>query len=119
MQDFKKLRVWMESHRLSLEVHRACEPRALVRHPGRRTQTLRCVDSIPANIAEGSAKSGPEFARFLEIALGSVKELENHLLFTRDAGVLKPQVFQELETRLGYVRRMLIKLIRTIRAAGD
>jgi four helix bundle protein len=116
MQDFKKLRVWQEAQRLSLNVHRSCGSKLYSRYPGKRSQTFRCADSIPSNIAEGSAKEGAEFARYLDMALASAKELESHLLFARDAGLISPRRFGLLDERLEHVRRMLIKLIRAVRS---
>ena len=52
------------------------------------SQVRRTAISIPANIAEGAAKTGPrEFRRFLDISLGSFSELTYLLLFARDRGL--------------------------------
>jgi four helix bundle protein len=46
-----------------------------------RSQLLRAVDSVSANIAEGAGKpTEAEFGRFLDIALGSAREVDNHPL---------------------------------------
>jgi four helix bundle protein len=48
-------------------------------------QIVRAVMSVPANIAEGSAKrSDRDFARFIRIALGSATETESHLMIAND-----------------------------------
>jgi four helix bundle protein len=76
----------------------------------------RAATSISANIAEGAAKeTRKEFARFLGIAIASASELENHLLFCRDAS-LAPRM--EVDARLddtAQVRRMLFGLLKRLR----
>jgi four helix bundle protein len=76
----------------------------------------RAATSISANIAEGAAKeTRKEFARFLGIAIASASELENHLIFCRDAS-LAP--LAEVEARLAetiQIRRMLFSLLKRIR----
>jgi four helix bundle protein len=43
-------------------------------------QLFRCACSVPSNIAEGTARStDKEFKRYLEIALGSLYEMETQL----------------------------------------
>jgi four helix bundle protein len=118
VQDFKRLRVWHQAHRLSLNVHSSCDPKLFGQHPGKRTQTLKCADSIPTNISEGSAKEGPEFARYLDMAHASAKELENHLLFARDKRLISRRRFDLLNDSVEHVQRMLIKLIKAVRRGG-
>ena len=116
MRDFQKLIIWQRAHRLAVDTHRVL---SAVREPGSattRNQLQRAVASIPTNIAEGAGKrSELEFARYLDIALGSVKEAENHLLFARDMGWLSSQKYETLDAELGEIRRMLYVFARTVR----
>lgn len=51
-----------------------------LRHSALATQIERAAVSIPANIAEGSSRASPaEFARFANISIGSLRELETLL----------------------------------------
>ena len=117
MRDFRKLLVWHKAHRLALDVNLTLEAAPTRRYPGLRAQMLRAAASIPANIAEGCGKpSDAELARFAEIALGSTTELDNHLLFARDARVLDEARYSELASRVSEVRRMLFSFVRAVRS---
>ena len=115
MQDFKNLRVWQEAHRLALDVHRICDAERFAKYGSLRNQILRAAQSIASNIAEGTGKSRRDFARFLDISIGSVKELENDLVFSRDLGLITGEQFDDLNERVDRVRRMLIALQRVVR----
>jgi len=115
MQDFKKLRVWHLAHELSLNVISALPPRRSGVIPGLRSQAIRAATSVPANLAEGCAlATRPEFLHFIEIALGSLNELEGHLLLGRDAGVVDGLRHLEIQKDVHLVRRMLLSLIRAL-----
>jgi four helix bundle protein len=95
MKDFEQLRVWNESHRLTLILYR--ETRAFPREEvyGRTSQIRRAAVSIPANVAEGCGRrSDGEFTRFLQIARGSASELEYQLLLSHDLGFLTDERFR-------------------------
>ena len=116
MQDFKKLKVWHKAHALFLAVHKALTADKGRNVSGLRAQAVRAAASIPANIAEGCGKTSvKEFLRFLEIAGGSTRELENHLIVARDLEVLSLPQFTILDDQVTEVRRMLIGLLRVIR----
>jgi four helix bundle protein len=116
MQDFKRLEVWRLGHALALNIHRLSASIPRQDNSGLISQMRRASTSIPANIAEGAAKeSRKEFARFLQIAIASGSELENHLLFCRDASLATRA---EVESRLvetTQVRRMLFGLLKRVR----
>ncbi|MCY7379140.1 MAG: four helix bundle protein [Gemmatimonadaceae bacterium] len=120
MRDFRKLIVWQKAHALSVDAHRALLSRRSAGTATSRNQLLRAVGSIPANISEGCGKrSDAEFARYLDIALGSAKETENHLLFAHDMGWLDNATFTLFDERLTEIRRMLFSLCRVMRLRGE
>ena len=82
---------------------------------GLTSQMRRSAVSVPSNIAEGAARSSPkEFAQFLNIARGSLSELETQLLIAVDLGYLKEDnpVFAVVDR----VSRLLIGLHKSIRS---
>lgn len=117
MQDFKNLRAWHLAHRLSLVIGESCDARVFSRRPALRRQMIRTADSIPSNIAEGAAKEGAEFVRFLNMALGATNELENDLIKARDIGYIPVGRSNRLIDRTDHVRRATIRLIQSIRKA--
>lgn len=80
------------------------------------SQIRRSAASIPANIAEGCGRSGgAEFARFLQIAMGSASELEYHLLLAHDLEYVSTLEYESLTGMVVEVKRMLASLIRKLR----
>jgi four helix bundle protein len=54
---------------------------------GLTAQMRRAAASIPSNLAEGAARAGAkEFAQFLNIAKGSLSEVETQILIAKDLG---------------------------------
>ncbi|MGM9869612.1 MAG: four helix bundle protein [Sodaliphilus sp.] len=79
-------------------------------------QLQRASVSVSSNIAEGSAKpSNAEFAKFLDIALGSAYEVETQLLIAKNVGYIANDIFEELIISIRNIEKQLVGLIRTIR----
>ncbi|HXV18285.1 MAG TPA: four helix bundle protein, partial [Gemmatimonadaceae bacterium] len=120
MGDFKKLRVWQEARELTKGVFSVAENIRGVTGPILRNQLCRAVLSIPANIAEGSAKSGDrEFARFLKIARGSLAEVESHLIIAVDIGAIREEEQQPLLEKVGNVSKMLNGFLERILLSAE
>jgi len=115
MSDFKKLRVWREAHALTLSTIRACEDVGGSVGTIVRNQWIRSTMSVPANVAEGSAKrSDREFARFVRIALGSATEAENHMILAYDLGLIQQQQYEDIDKQMQDVQKMLAGLERRL-----
>lgn len=116
MQDSKRLVVWHKALACFLAFHRALGTGSAGTSFGLRSQALRAAASISSNIAEGCGKqSTKEFVCFLDIAIGSARELENHLIVARDIEVVPRDSYFVLNDQLTEVRRMLIGLVKTMR----
>jgi len=117
MKNFRDLSVWQKSHQLTLGIYKATT--RLPKHElfGLTSQMRRSAASIPANIAEGCGRgSDPDFARLLQIGMGSASELEYHLLLARDLLYLPNDIHGPLESGTVEVKRMLAGLMKRLRS---
>lgn len=111
------MKVWQKSHRLTVAVYKATSTFPKEEIYGLTSQIRRSCVSISANIAEGCGRNGEtEFARFLQIGMGSASELEYHLLLAHDLGLLKTSEYEQLTNEVGEVKRMLTSLIQKLKA---
>ncbi|GAP65090.1 23S rRNA-associated protein [Mizugakiibacter sediminis] len=84
-----RLLVWQEAMRLVRQVYLVTDGMPGKERYGLQSQIRRAVTSIPSNIAEGAARgSKAEYMRFLQIARGSLMELDTQLLLGQDLGYL-------------------------------
>jgi four helix bundle protein len=75
----------------------------------------RSAVSIPANIAEGYGRRyRGEYIRFLNIAQGSVNELETHLILSERVGLCSEKDIEIILNLLKEESRMIISLIKKL-----
>lgn len=80
------------------------------------SQMQRCSVSIMSTIAGGSGRgSDIDFARFLDMALGSAHELESQLIISMDLDYLKEAKFNDMISGLSEIQKMLVALIKKLR----
>ncbi len=82
---------------------------------GLTAQLRRAAVSIPSNIAEGAARVGrKEFAQFLNVARGSLSELETQLLIAAGLGYVKGD--HPIFAAVDRVSRLITGLHKNVRA---
>jgi four helix bundle protein len=82
---------------------------------GLTSQIRRAVVSVPANIAEGSGRSGPaELRRFLSIAHGSLCEVQTQLEIAQRLGMMDAGSSRAMLTEAEEVSRILRGFIRSL-----
>ncbi len=115
MQDYKRLTIWRLAHALNLKAHRLVR-RFPSGYAGLIAQIRRSAESVPSNIVEGRyRRTDADFAKFLTQSLSSLMELEYHLLFARDEGLIAGSVFDGFEADIEVLRRTLIAFIKRLR----
>jgi len=84
-RSFKDLIVWQKAHELVLGVYRFSNGFPADERFGLTSQLRRAAVSVPANIAEGFRKRGPQDkARYMNIAQGSLEETHYYLILSQD-----------------------------------
>ena len=112
----KELIAWQRSMDLAASIYTLSRPLRLNKHGDLASQLERAAVSIPANIAEGKGRgSSAEFARFLVIALGSLREVETLLHLVDQLGLAKKETFLELQKQADEVGKVLFGLERATR----
>jgi len=110
----KDLDVWKKAIDLVKEVYEKVVGFPKHEQFGLVSQIRRAAISVPSNIAEGAARnSRKEFIQFLYIALGSMSELETQLIIAKELNYIDSS---DLIDKLTQVRRMLLALIKSLKA---
>jgi len=118
MRDFMQLKVWQKAHQLVLQIYRHTRSFPAEERFGLTAHLVKSAVSIPSNIAEGCGREGDkELARFLSIATGSATETEYQVLLAKDLGYLSQQTYQELNSLVNEVKRMLHAFIQRLSAS--
>ena len=116
IKDFKDLKIWEKGMIIAENCYLLTKVFPQEETYGLIQQIRRASVSIPANIAEGyGRRSSGDYARFLNIAQGSVNELETHLLLSAR---IKLCTFNEIEFIINELKeesRMIIALIHKLK----
>jgi len=109
MHNFRKLDIWVKSLDLVTDIYRVTNAFPNQERFGLISQMQRSAVSIPSNIAEGSAKSSnKDFARFLEMSIGSSYELETELTIASKLNYMELDVFVSLQNKIVEIQKMII-----------
>ncbi|HET9454084.1 MAG TPA: four helix bundle protein [Gemmatimonadaceae bacterium] len=106
--------------RKAMDLAVACYPLTLQLRAGRHadlaSQLFRASISVPTNIAEGQGRgTDRDFARFLDISMGSDREVETLVILTDRFGLAKWATTAELLKRTDEVAALIHGLRRSKR----
>jgi four helix bundle protein len=115
MAPYRNLKAWEHAERLAVECVKASRGFPDFEQQSLADQLRRAAYSVPLNIAAGSAKRGSrEYRRYLDMARGSLAEVETMLGMARSLGYLRPADFGRLEALATETSKTLYGLLRKI-----
>lgn len=91
MWNYRKLEVWQRALALATDIYRVTDQWPREERFGLTSQLRRAAVSVGANIAEGSGRrSHGEYVQFLGFAIGSLNEVDHHLVLAIDLRLAMP-----------------------------
>jgi four helix bundle protein len=115
MFNFEKLDVWQKAIDFADLIYRKTQAFPPDERFGLTNQLRRAAVSISSNIAEGSSRSFKgDFARFLEIASGSVFEVVSQAFIAQRQSFLSDDEFGQVYTDGEELSRMLSGLRKSL-----
>ena len=116
IRDFKDLRVWQQAMALAIEIYAVTDALPQSERFALQGQLRRAAVSIPANIAEGHARTHTkEFVRHLSFARGSLAELQTLVFLLERVYGLPSDGGGRLHEKIREVRCLLLALMRCLR----
>ena len=116
MRNFREYTIWKDSIALVKLIYQYTKLFPKEEMYGLSSQIQRASISISSNIAEGaSRRSEKDFARFLEIALGSAFEVETQLIIAHELDFIDSDDFEIVRSNLEKIQKQINQLITKIR----
>ena len=107
----RELVVWQKAMDLVVQVYRLSSRFPADERYRLTSQITRAAAAVPANIAEGHARStAKDYAHFLSIAKGSLMETETFLMLAIRLGYLPEEAAAETLELITEVSKMLTRL---------
>lgn len=106
--NYKELKIWLKSRILVKQVYQITSAFPKTELYGITSQARRSAVSIPSNIAEGAGRgTDKDFSHFLDIAKGSVFELETLLILASDLNFDSEGELQKVMEMTSEIKKML------------
>ncbi len=115
LHNYRNLKVWQKAVELCVKIYEISKAFPKEELYGITSQIRRSAVSIPSNIAEGSGrKTVNDFSHFLDISLGSCCELSTQLLISCNLNFFKDTEFDELDSEITEIQKMIIGFQKTL-----
>jgi four helix bundle protein len=113
---FRKLIVWREAKKLTLEIYRVTAEFPLHERYGIVSQLRRAATSVMANIAEGNErKTKKDRLHFFSMSKSSLSETDCFLELSYDLQYINPTHYSLTLSQLNKTAYLLLKLISSVR----
>src|SRR5262245_52400173 len=117
MRDHRKLRAFHLADQLALAIYTATKSFPKAEQFGLTSQLRRAAVSIASNIVEGCARSSEaDYIRFLDMAFGSVREVEYQLSLAARLGYMSSESAAELAQQADETAKVIAGLLRSLRS---
>ncbi|MBU9888253.1 MAG: four helix bundle protein [Candidatus Omnitrophica bacterium] len=112
---YKKLIAWQRADELAFLIYKATESFPRDETYGVRSQMRRAALSVPTNLVEGNGRQNrKEFKQYVNIALGSLSEIEYLLDFALKLGYVGSEQHRAIFETRDQVGGLLWKLYKSI-----
>lgn len=112
IKEFTDLQVWEESHKLVILIYKITKSFPKEEIFGLTSQMRRAAVSITSNIAEGFGRQGyKEKIQFYYLSQGSLLELKNQLILSKDLSLLNDIDYEKALEQLQISHKLLQGLI--------
>lgn len=110
---FTDLKAWQEGHKLVLGIYEVTKTFPKDEQFGLTSQIRRAAVSVTSNIAEGFARtSAKEKCHFYSFAMGSITEVLNQLIISKDVGYIPLQAYSSLYDQSIIVSKLTKALLK-------
>ena len=111
----RKLDVWKKSMDFVKDVYQVTETFPKHEMYGLVSQMRRAAVSVPSNVAEGAARKGiKEFKQSLNIAQGSISELDTQIELALMLNYIDKKSCEDLMEKINSISKMLFGLSRSL-----
>ena len=108
IKSFTDLKVWAKAHELIMIIYKITRAFSKEEQFSLTNQICRAVVSVTSNIAEGFSRRGyKEKLQFYYVALGSLTEVQNQLLISRDLNYFDQKDFDDIVVHVVSVHKLL------------
>jgi four helix bundle protein len=115
IKSYKDLIVWQKSMLLVTEIYAISKKFPSDELYGLTNQLRRCAVSIPSNIAEGYGRNSTnDYKRFLQIAAGSLYELQTQIEIALNLSYIQEIEFKRVFDLCIEIDKMLYTIIKKI-----
>jgi len=115
IESYQDLQTWKLGMEIAVECYQVTRSFPREELFGLTSQIRRASSSIPSNIAEGYGReSTRDYIRFLQIAQGSLKETETHLILSTKVSLSTSHRIDPILDKCAQLGKMLHTQIRSL-----